>query len=234
MALSVRGDNYLHYIGLRSGRKVRVNLNEQGDEHVSFSVLDLAPSPNGRYLLAATDRSRHIMLRTPDAALLAGGSSGGKKKAAGAKAAGAATDDEDGGGGGAASAVRTTRTMHHNDNPVHSHARNFYGHVADEYSQPRVGWSPCGKFVYSTSQADHAIHVWCVASARALSPVAAQHTELVRSLSCVAATPSSSSSSSSSLSPLAEGGAAALIATASYDKSVRIWGRPERRSSVLS
>ena len=41
-------------------RLVSLN-NEAWDTHVSFTVLALAPSPCQRFLLAATDRDRHVV-----------------------------------------------------------------------------------------------------------------------------------------------------------------------------
>lgn len=38
----------------------QVSLNEKDwDTHVSFTVMSLAASPDGKYLLGATDKSRH-------------------------------------------------------------------------------------------------------------------------------------------------------------------------------
>ncbi|EKX36237.1 hypothetical protein GUITHDRAFT_165807 [Guillardia theta CCMP2712] len=56
LVISIRGDNYLHYLDTQSGEDMKVNLNQQGDDHVSFTVLDLVPSPDGKYLLASTDK----------------------------------------------------------------------------------------------------------------------------------------------------------------------------------
>jgi hypothetical protein len=61
----VRDDNYLHYIDCETWVETKVNMNANGDDHVSFTVLDLARSPGDeRFLLAATDKSRHIVFRT--------------------------------------------------------------------------------------------------------------------------------------------------------------------------
>jgi len=61
LVISIRGDNYLHYLDTQSGEDMKVNLNQQGDDHVSFTVLDLVPSPDGKYLLASTDKSRLVL-----------------------------------------------------------------------------------------------------------------------------------------------------------------------------
>jgi len=67
----VRGTSYLSYFNLKDGYKqTKMSLNggsagtECFDEHVSFAVLSLLPSPNGEYLAAATDSSRNIIMKT--------------------------------------------------------------------------------------------------------------------------------------------------------------------------
>ncbi|GLC57139.1 hypothetical protein PLESTB_001191500 [Pleodorina starrii] len=47
-----------------------VNLNESGDDHVSFTAKHLVASPCGRYLLVCTDTPRQLVLRTSDWSLL--------------------------------------------------------------------------------------------------------------------------------------------------------------------
>lgn len=61
LVVSVRGDNYLHYIDIDTGDVNKANLNALGDDHVSFTVLDLSLSPNGKWLLASTDKSRLLL-----------------------------------------------------------------------------------------------------------------------------------------------------------------------------
>lgn len=39
-----------------------LNMNANGDAFVSFNVMDIAFSPNGKYILLTTDKSRSIML----------------------------------------------------------------------------------------------------------------------------------------------------------------------------
>jgi WD40 repeat protein len=92
--VSLREDNYLHVLTLQdnadaaaadaasasasaSGVELdavlsrglkethRVNVNETGDDHVSFTILDMKLSPNGLGLLCATDRHRVILLARP-------------------------------------------------------------------------------------------------------------------------------------------------------------------------
>lgn len=36
-------------------------MNQDGIEHVSYTIMDLRISPSGKYLLAATDTSRHLI-----------------------------------------------------------------------------------------------------------------------------------------------------------------------------
>mmetsp|Transcript_5769 Transcript_5769/g.12693 ORF Transcript_5769/g.12693 Transcript_5769/m.12693 type:complete len:452 (+) Transcript_5769:74-1429(+) len=67
----VRGTSYLSYFDLKDGYKLsKISLNGRlagtgcFDDHVSFAVLSLMPSPNGEYLAAATDTSRNIILKS--------------------------------------------------------------------------------------------------------------------------------------------------------------------------
>lgn len=66
----VRGTSYLTYFDFEDDykqRKVSLNGSAAGtvcfDDHVSFAVLSLVPSPNGEYIAAATDASRNIILK---------------------------------------------------------------------------------------------------------------------------------------------------------------------------
>ncbi|KAL7518244.1 hypothetical protein ACHAWX_003092 [Stephanocyclus meneghinianus] len=68
----VRGTSYLSYFNLKEGfkqTKHSLNGGSSGsgcfNDHVSFSVLSLCPSPNGgKYLALATDCSRNIIMET--------------------------------------------------------------------------------------------------------------------------------------------------------------------------
>ena len=63
LVIAVREDNYFHYVDTSDPKAddLKVNQNQLGDDHVSFTVLDLVVSPNGKYLLASTDKSRLIL-----------------------------------------------------------------------------------------------------------------------------------------------------------------------------
>jgi len=65
----VRGTSYLTYFDLTDGYKQskyslngKSTIGDRFDDHVSFSVLSLQPSPNGKYVAAATDASRNIIM----------------------------------------------------------------------------------------------------------------------------------------------------------------------------
>lgn len=63
IVVGVRDDNYLHYIDLNSLTVNKFNMNANGDDVVSFTVMDLAISPSGKHVLAATDhRSGRVLL----------------------------------------------------------------------------------------------------------------------------------------------------------------------------
>ena len=60
-----RDTPYLSYFNLAEGykqTKFNVNAGVKGfEEHVSFAIMHLVPSPDGKYLAAATDTSRNII-----------------------------------------------------------------------------------------------------------------------------------------------------------------------------
>eukprot|EP01102_Stenamoeba_stenopodia_P009656 TRINITY_DN2851_c2_g1_i1.p1 TRINITY_DN2851_c2_g1~~TRINITY_DN2851_c2_g1_i1.p1 ORF type:complete len:397 (-),score=99.39 TRINITY_DN2851_c2_g1_i1:95-1285(-) len=60
---SIRDDNYLNYINTETFKITRVNMNSNGDDHVSFTALDIAVSPSGNHILIATDKDRLILYR---------------------------------------------------------------------------------------------------------------------------------------------------------------------------
>lgn len=62
-----RDTSYLTYFDLKDDFKVTTysvngNVNGGYDAHVSFAILQLVPSPNGKYLCLATDASRNIIM----------------------------------------------------------------------------------------------------------------------------------------------------------------------------
>ena len=86
-----------------------------------------------------------------------------------------------------------------------AHARLLVGHSADEYSTPRAEWHPSGAFVVGSSQRDNAVRQWDVASERVVCELEG-HGKMVRDLHVGAGA-----------------GAAPLLATVSYDRTVRVW-----------
>ncbi|GIL73720.1 hypothetical protein Vretifemale_3848 [Volvox reticuliferus] len=83
LVVSVRGSNYLRLLNVAqvvrqevsatSNKGVPeelVNLNEAGDDHVSFTVKHLVVSPCRKYLLVCTDSPRLLILRTSDWSIL--------------------------------------------------------------------------------------------------------------------------------------------------------------------
>lgn len=80
--------------------------------------------------------------------------------------------------------------------------RNFYGHKAGPYSQPRVVWHPSEKYVVSNTEDSGMLYIWCIASERVVETVAA-HDALVRDLAFASTTES--------------------LVTVSYDKRLKVW-----------
>jgi WD40 repeat protein len=63
LAVGVRGDHRLHMVDASTLQLCGdFNLNETGDDHVSFTAIDVASSPCGQFLLVSTDHHRLIML----------------------------------------------------------------------------------------------------------------------------------------------------------------------------
>ena len=63
LIIAVREDHQLHYIDLESLTERVYNMNALGDDHVSFSALDLALSADKQHVLVATDKSRLILFQ---------------------------------------------------------------------------------------------------------------------------------------------------------------------------
>ncbi|CAN0448196.1 unnamed protein product, partial [Ascophyllum nodosum] len=64
LVVSARGQPHLTYVNVETLDQRRVSLNEKDwDTHVSFTVMSLAASPDGQYLLGATDKSRIFLWR---------------------------------------------------------------------------------------------------------------------------------------------------------------------------
>ncbi|CAM9438856.1 unnamed protein product [Pylaiella littoralis] len=64
LVVSARGQPHLTYVDVETLQQRRVSLNEkEWDTHVSFTVMSMAASADGRYLLAATDKNRNILWR---------------------------------------------------------------------------------------------------------------------------------------------------------------------------
>uniref|UniRef100_A0AAV1TYF0 Uncharacterized protein n=1 Tax=Peronospora matthiolae TaxID=2874970 RepID=A0AAV1TYF0_9STRA len=164
LLIAVRDDCYVHYVDCITFEKERVNMNPDGIEHVSYTIMDLSLSPSGKYLLAATDSNRNFIFAVKQNAAL----------------------------------------------------RNFYGHKAGPYSQPRAIWHPSEKYVISNNEDSGAIFVWSIASERVVKTLDA-HDGLVRDLAC--------------FSPPVSTGPPLLI-TVSYDKRMKVWELPLAKADV--
>ena len=63
LCLAPREDNYLHIIDAPTRvESSKINLNLTGDDHVSFSAMNIALSPDGSLLAIATDQHRLLVL----------------------------------------------------------------------------------------------------------------------------------------------------------------------------
>lgn len=75
LCLFERGTSYLSYFDLtKKCQRTKYSLNGPEtvsfDDHVSFAVMHLALSPNGKYLCAATDTSRNIIIEVQSSNIL--------------------------------------------------------------------------------------------------------------------------------------------------------------------
>lgn len=89
-------------------------------------------------------------------------------------------------------------------------ARNFYGMQNDKSSQPKVCWNTTDKYIYVTSALDNAVYVYDVCCEKNVTQLKG-HTALVRDIA---------------RHPTKE-----ILATCSYDKSVKIWTQSESKTS---
>lgn len=64
LIVGLRDESSLRYIDCQTLEARLVSLNERDwDTHASFTPLQLKPSPDGKYLLVATDKSQHIIYK---------------------------------------------------------------------------------------------------------------------------------------------------------------------------
>ncbi|EPZ32997.1 YVTN repeat-like/Quino protein amine dehydrogenase [Rozella allomycis CSF55] len=63
LIVGVRGDNYLHYINMATFDDVKVNMNSNGDDWVSFTPMDISMHPSGKYILISTDASQILLMK---------------------------------------------------------------------------------------------------------------------------------------------------------------------------
>ena len=94
------------------------------------------------------------------------------------------------------------------------------GHSCGDYGKPKVSWDASGKYVYCNSDEGDAVCVYEVASERPARVVRGAHNgQAVRDVVCLGA--------SAGLGHGGPGrgglGLGAVVATASYDKSVAVW-----------
>lgn len=104
LVVSVRGSTALHYVDPRSGAAVPVDMSEDGSGQSAYTVLDLAASPGGELLAAATDADQHVVFEAGTSTVVArltGHAAGGMSQPRLAWCARAGGNGAGGGGGGA-------------------------------------------------------------------------------------------------------------------------------------
>ncbi|EGD82211.1 hypothetical protein PTSG_02882 [Salpingoeca rosetta] len=70
LLICARGECCLHVYDIACKQTDYINMNELLDDYVSFSAMDACVSPDGRYVLVATDRDRLILLSRQHKCLL--------------------------------------------------------------------------------------------------------------------------------------------------------------------
>jgi WD40 repeat protein len=64
LIIGLRGSYNLIYFNLQTFEQKQISMNENDwDTHISFTPLYLSVSPNNKYLLIATDKNMHIVLK---------------------------------------------------------------------------------------------------------------------------------------------------------------------------
>ena len=221
--VSVREDNYLHHVSMAAAAPAagagaggahgsghgttmkevaKINVNESGDDHVSFNVLDMAlcPSANAAHnaILLATDKHRVILMQT--------GTSHQIRNFYNIVNDGYRSEREN----------NTYTQSEANNNPRRmmisssSHPVSLcvallrcccVVNVVLRCSTPRLAWSPCGKYAYVTSQ-DKCVAVLDIASGQTAHRIEG-HQINVRD---VAMNPTTNK-----------------LVTCSFDKTCRVW-----------
>ncbi len=138
-----RNDNYLYFFVPQEEKEQcafsirRFNMNESGDDHVSFTCMHLSFSPKnesdeegGQYLLVSTDQpsGRLILFRNPFYATCISNLPG--------------------------------------PNSPLKLVKNYFGVQVDQFSQQRHQWHPSGKYFYATSDADWSVYVFDLLSSK--------------------------------------------------------------------
>jgi len=153
LIIGQRDSCYLSYYKCSDLSLRKVSLNESSsDLHASFTPLLLVPSPDGRYLLIATDTNMHIIVKL-----------------------------------GTSTRVSV-----------------LSGHNCSAYGKPTASWDDKGDFVYSNSEHENSIVVYCVWTGKVVK-ILEGHSGIVRSIY---------------RHPYRQ-----MLLSGSYDKSAILWSR---------
>jgi len=63
LLIAAREDNNIYSINLDTFERTKYNMNANGDNHVSFSAMDITPTPDGKHYLVSTDKDRLILFK---------------------------------------------------------------------------------------------------------------------------------------------------------------------------
>lgn len=84
--------------------------------------------------------------------------------------------------------------------------RNLYGHTNDQFSQPKIGWSYNGQYIYGNTQHDTSLCIWDIASAKIIKEYTKEHNGHSNTIRDLYSSPYSD-----------------IVVTTSYDKQTKLW-----------
>mmetsp|Transcript_60458 Transcript_60458/g.179117 ORF Transcript_60458/g.179117 Transcript_60458/m.179117 type:complete len:300 (-) Transcript_60458:161-1060(-) len=141
---------YLSYFDLTDEcKQTKYNVNEavKGfEDHVSFAIMHLVPSPNEKHLAAATDTHRNIIFKA-----------GSSKQVRNLYGMYEVIDHSH-----FALAVLCCALSQPFSNIWQPYCSS--GHKNDGFSQPKIAWSQTGQYLFGNTQEDSSICVWDIAS----------------------------------------------------------------------
>ncbi|CAG8563772.1 7716_t:CDS:2 [Acaulospora morrowiae] len=164
LIVGIRESCYLHYINLQQDlfEITKYNMNLNGDDWVSFTAMDIVPSPNndGKYLLVSTDdeNGRIILYKT----------------------FGDATNATTNGNGVNHSSTTLIQIANFYDEFITFSDDSYSSTLSRKLTNPRLLWHPSGNFFYSYG-VDSIIRVYSLRTKKLVDQVKG-HNDVVRGM----------------------------------------------------